>query len=73
MTRQYIPTAGPNALDPNLMSTKERLRELCGILAAGLVRLRTHHSQVTAGDGEFRLHFPPDESGCPSANSWEIA
>jgi hypothetical protein len=38
-----------NALDPNLMTAAERLREVGEILAAGLLRLRAREEQTTAG------------------------
>ena len=56
--------SGPNPLSPAKMSPIERRRELCAILALGLIRLRmrdnTQHFDET---GESSLHFPPDESG----------
>lgn len=49
-----------NALNPNLMSAKERRSELCAILARGIVRLRMRDAADT---GEHGLHFSPDQSG----------
>ena len=50
------------------MSPVERRRELCAILASGLIRLHmgdsTQHSDNT---GESSLHFSLDESGSPDA------
>jgi hypothetical protein len=46
------------------------LREVCAILAAGLVRLRAHSAEDLARDaerargrGESSLHFLPEQSG----------
>jgi hypothetical protein len=46
------------------------LREVCALLAAGLVRLRAHTSEDLARDaeqtrarGESSLHFRPEQSG----------
>jgi hypothetical protein len=47
------------------------LREVCTILALGLIRLgkRTQQSsQVSDGPGESSLHFPPDQSGHAKPN-----
>ena len=55
---------GPNPLPPALMSPAERRAELCGLLALGLIRLRTRQSsQVSELTRESSLHFPPDQSG----------
>ena len=60
--------SGPNPNPSARMSPIERRRELCAILALGLIRLHmrdnTQHSDDT---GESLLHFPPDESGSPDA------
>jgi hypothetical protein len=54
----------PNPLSPDRMMVRERLAELCGLLALGLIRLRAQQSsQVFAPVGENCLHFPPDQSG----------
>ena len=57
----------PNALDPNLMTPAERLREVGEILAAGLLRLRARtqiggpspakveNAAAAAGRGRKRL------------------
>ena len=53
-----------NPLNPDRMSTKERLAEVTRILALGLIRLRARQStQVSELAGESCLHFPPDQSG----------
>jgi len=46
------------------------LREVCALLAAGLVRLRAHSAEDLARDaeqgrglGESSLHFRPEQSG----------
>ncbi len=55
---------GPN---PHL---PEHLQEICAILAAGLLRLRSRTAEESARDaaetgdhGEFRLHFLPRQRG----------
>ena len=53
-----------NPLNPDRMSSKERLAEVTRILALGLIRLQARQSsQVSASTGESSLHFPPDRSG----------
>ena len=53
-----------NPLNPDRMSTKERVAEVTRILALGLIRLHGRQSsQVSAAVGESCLHFPPDRSG----------
>jgi hypothetical protein len=54
---------------PNL-HLPPHLREVCAILAAGLVRLHTHTAEDLARDaeqardrGESSLHFSPEPSG----------
>ena len=58
------PSAGQNAYLP------PHLREVCSILAAGLVRLRSRDAEEAARDaayrGEQRLHFPAPQR--PHAN-----
>jgi hypothetical protein len=49
-----------NALDPDLMSPDERLAEVAGILAVGLIRLRARQSSQLSGDrGESSLDCSP--------------
>ena len=49
-----------NALDPDLMSTDERLTEVAGLFAAGLIRLRARQSSQLSGDcGESLLDCSP--------------
>lgn len=57
-----------NALDPNLMTTKERLARVCEILAFGIVRLRARDRQDTDGTAEFALHYSPTRSGHANRN-----
>lgn len=53
-----------NPLNPDRMSSKERLAEVTRILALGLIRLRARQSsQVSDLTRESCLHFPPDQSG----------
>jgi hypothetical protein len=54
----------PNPLAPNLMTSVERLAEVCALLALGLIRLRLRQSrEVSAPAGESSLHFLPVQSG----------
>ncbi len=52
-----------NPLSPNRMTTKERLGEVCTILARGIIRLRLRDRETAAEPGESGLHFSPDQSG----------
>ena len=53
-----------NPLNPDRMTSAERLAEVTRILALGLIRLHGRQSsQVSAAVGESCLHFPPDQSG----------
>jgi len=53
-----------NAIHPGRMSPQERLAELTGILAAGLVRLWVQKSSnKSAETGEILLDLAPDQSG----------
>ena len=53
-----------NPYPARLMSPMERRRELCRLLALGLVRLKMRErSQVSDETGEFPLHNSADESG----------
>ena len=55
---------GPNPMRPDLLTTKERLGEVCRLLALGLIRLRMRQSsEVSADGGESSLHLPPARSG----------
>jgi hypothetical protein len=52
----------PNALDPNLMTPAERLREVGEILALGLLRLR--EKQLKTGNRrDNSLDFTANQSG----------
>lgn len=59
----------PNSAPPNL-HLPPHLRDVCAILAAGLLRLRSRmveentRAAVETGDsGEFRLHYLPHQRG----------
>jgi hypothetical protein len=58
------PASAPKLVNPHL---PPHLREVCALLAAGLLRLRcrTHEDMPPAvgGQGESSLHCPPDQSG----------
>ena len=43
----------PNPIHPDHLSPKERLAEVCGLLARGLVRLRLRESQTSAPAEKF--------------------
>lgn len=54
----------PNPLHPDHLTAAERLSELAGLLARGVVRL--HHrqsSRVSARARESFIDFSPDQSG----------
>ena len=52
----------PNPLNPNQMTPTERRGELCGLLALGLIRLRTRdQGEVSGATGDSCLHSPPDK------------
>jgi len=51
-----------NFLDQNQMPEGDRLAELGGILAAGLIRLKQRKSrELTAVSGDSYLHIFPDQ------------
>ena len=53
-----------NALDPNLMTAEERLREIGQSLSVGLIRLRARQSrQVSDDHGDSYLDFSADQRG----------
>ena len=59
-----------NALDPTLMMPYERIAELAGILALGVVRLRLRQlRQLSADCGETSLDFTVNQSGCARVES----
>lgn len=52
-----------NALDPDHMTTDERMDELASILAIGLIRLKARKSrQLSADQGDSCLDFPAPRS-----------
>lgn len=53
-----------NSLEPSLMTTPERLTELCWLLALGVTRLRARQSShLLQTAGESSLHLAADQSG----------
>ena len=57
-----------NALSPNRMTAAERLDEVAGILALGVMRLAGRKSSPKlAGRGESSLDFMPPQSGHATA------
>jgi hypothetical protein len=62
--KTMVPRPQPHAAVPS--SLPPHLQEVCGVLAAGLIRLRTQQQKSTqkSGDyGESRLDFIPSQSG----------
>ncbi|HUE95490.1 MAG TPA: hypothetical protein VMN39_02470 [Longimicrobiaceae bacterium] len=49
----------PNPIHPDHLSPKERLAEVCGLLARGLVRLRLREGQVSAPAENFSYTSRP--------------
>jgi hypothetical protein len=53
---------------PKLLHLPPHLREVCQILAAGLVRLRSRTAEEfdrdLGGEGDSSLHFTADQSVC---------
>jgi hypothetical protein len=57
------PMKRPNALQPDRMTARERRRELCSLLAIGLVRLHQRDvAKPSENIGESSLHFPAGQS-----------
>ena len=52
----------PNALRPDLMTPAERLDEIAGILAAGLLRLRRQQPSEPGFSEKNSLDFPAGRS-----------
>jgi hypothetical protein len=64
----------PNPLSPAMMSAAERRKELCSLLALGLVRLRQRNIvQISDANGESSLHNSADQSIHATATNKEIA
>lgn len=64
------PRAGPNPIHPDHLTTKERLGEVCRLLALGLLRLRARDhakagqsSGVSASTGDSSVDYPGTGSG----------
>ena len=52
----------PNPLHPDHMTPAERRKDLCGLLALGLLRLRQRaRGEVFDTNGEIWLHYPHDQ------------
>ena len=57
-----------NPYSPSLMSPAERRRDLCAILARGLIRLGPRDTaQLSLRTGESSLHSSREQSGSPDA------
>lgn len=68
------PTRRPNPLPPHLMSPAERRRELCSLLALGLIRLHMRADGANnAGGGDIPLHNSSDQSGHATPTQKETA
>jgi hypothetical protein len=62
-----------NALDPDLLSSDERLAAVAAILAAGLIRLRIRQSSQLSGDcGESPLDCSPNQRRHVSHQNMEV-
>jgi hypothetical protein len=62
-----------NPLSPSLMTPAERRREICAILARGVLRLRMREIQLAERTGETSLHIRPGRSVCRHATDTETA
>jgi hypothetical protein len=62
-----------NPLSPTLMTPTERRRELCAMLARGVIRLRMREKQLAERTGESSLHIRPGQSVCRHATDTETA
>jgi len=61
---QFRAMKRPNALHPSLMKAAERRAELCAILGLGIVRVHLrNHPPLSPENGDFPLHFTPEQSG----------
>ncbi|HHB81069.1 MAG TPA: hypothetical protein ENK83_04890 [Aliiroseovarius sp.] len=55
--------SGPNPINPDRITARERRAELCGLLALGIVRLHEREaSKPSENIGESSLHFLADLS-----------
>ena len=64
------PRTGPNPIHPDHLTTKERLGEVCRLLALGLFRLRARDhakagqsSSLSANNGVSSVDYPGTRSG----------
>jgi hypothetical protein len=65
---------GMNALDPDLMTTAERLDEIAEILSAGLTRLRSRQSsQLSAASQESSFDCAAHQSGHANVLTGDLA
>jgi hypothetical protein len=63
----------PNAYPAARLTSTERRRELCAILARGLIRLQMRaRPQLNDDSGENLLHSCPEKSGSPDATHRRI-
>ena len=70
MQASFRTAAGPNPVHPDRLTTKERLGELCSILALGILRLRARDhveagqsSELSGRGEESSLDRPARPSG----------
>ena len=61
-------SVGPNPIHPDRLTAKERIAELCRVLAVGLVRMRIRETaakstELSARVGESSLHSSAEQSG----------
>ncbi len=64
------PASGPNPIHPDYLTTKDRLGEVCRLLALGLFRLRARDhakgapsSRLSPGTGDSSVDYPETRSG----------
>ncbi|PWE30615.1 hypothetical protein DDZ14_14980 [Maritimibacter sp. 55A14] len=74
MRSERGPARRPNPLSPHHLTPAERRRELCAILALGVIRLRARQSSdLSHGTRESSLHFPSGRSGHATGTSRRTA
>jgi hypothetical protein len=63
-----------NALPADRMTAAERLDEIAGIMAAGLMRLKSRQSSSLSADlGECLVDYPADQSGHANVLKGDLA
>jgi hypothetical protein len=63
-----------NPLNPRHMTPRDRMAEVCDLLALGLIRLRARQSsELSARVGESSLRIAPGQSGHAKRSSRRVA